>query len=143
MKEQNKSIANTKEARTNEALQTNTGSLRFKKKKLSTQEKYSRWSYSTFFPSKNAQIERGVLGLVVDQKSFNKTLRRLRFSIPNRKGILDRLCNEAIFSNFYMKLEYWQILNCSKDTYKTASNIPIRIMNGLFMAFGLKLPLEF
>jgi len=51
----------------------------------------STWSGSAFYVNKQAEIERGVPRLVINYKPLNQVLSWIRYLIPNKKDLLDRL----------------------------------------------------
>ena len=55
----------------------------------------------------NAEIERGVLRLVINYKPLNKVLEWVWYPIPNKKGLLNRLDKAVVFSKFDMKSGFW------------------------------------
>lgn len=61
------------------------------------------------YVNKNAEIERGIPRVVINDKSLNKALRQIKVHIPNRKEFLERLHSVAITSNFDMKYGYSRI----------------------------------
>ena len=63
----------------------------------------SPWSCTTFYVNKAAEKERGVPRLVINYKPLNKVLKWIRYPIPNKKDLLDRLNDALIFSKFDMK----------------------------------------
>ena len=67
----------------------------------------SPWSCTTFYVNKNAEIERGIPRLVINYKPLNDALQWIRYPIPNKKGLLDRLQNAIIFSKFDLKSRFW------------------------------------
>ena len=69
----------------------------------------STWSYPAFYVQKNAEIERGVPRLVINYKSHNKVLEWVRYPIPNKKDLVNRLYKAVVFSKFDMKSGFWQI----------------------------------
>lgn len=69
----------------------------------------SHWSCSAFYVNKNAELEREVPRLFINYKSLNKALKWIRYPIPNKKDLLNRLRNSKIFSKFDMKSGFWQI----------------------------------
>ncbi|KAL4179353.1 hypothetical protein AMTRI_Chr13g119620 [Amborella trichopoda] len=87
----------------------------------------SPWSCSAFYVNKNAEKEQGVPRLVINYKPLNKVLKWIRYSIPNKKGLLDRVAQACIFFKFDMKSGYWQIQIQEQDKYKTAFNVPFAI----------------
>ena len=77
-------------------------------KKLIKKSK-SPWSCSTFYVQKQAELERGTPRLVINYKSLNGALRWIRYPIPNKKDLIQRLVKSKVFSKFDMKLGFWQI----------------------------------
>ena len=51
----------------------------------------SPWSCAAFYVNKQAELEWGVPRLVINYKSLNKALQWIRYPIPNKKDLLDRL----------------------------------------------------
>ena len=89
-------------------------------------------------------MERGVPRLVINYKTLNKALKWIRYPIPNKKDLLDRLHEATIFSKFDMKSGFWQIQIDEKDIYKTAFTVPFGHYEWNVMSFGLKnAPSEF
>ncbi|KAL4182779.1 hypothetical protein AMTRI_Chr11g151960 [Amborella trichopoda] len=84
----------------------------------------SPWSCFAFYVNKNTEQERGVPRLVINYKPLNKVLKWIRYPIPNKKDLLDRLLHAVIFSKFDLKSGFWQIQIEEKDKYKTAFNVP-------------------
>jgi len=52
------------------------------------------WNYSAFYVQKNVEL---------------KTLKWIRYPIPNKRDLLSRLYDATIFSKFNMKSRFWQI----------------------------------
>ena len=69
----------------------------------------SPWSCTAFYVNKHAEQERGVPRLVINYKPLNKVLKWIRYPIPNKKDLLNRLHEAIIFSKFDLKSRYWQI----------------------------------
>nr|KYP46182.1 Protein FAR-RED IMPAIRED RESPONSE 1 [Cajanus cajan] len=69
----------------------------------------SPWSCAAFYVNKQAELERETPRLVINYKPLNQTLRWIRYPIPNKKYLLNRLHSAKIFSKFDMKSDYWQI----------------------------------
>ena len=84
----------------------------------------SSWSCAAFYVNKLTELERGVLRLVINYKPLNKALEWIRYPIPNKKDLLDRLHEATIFSKFNTKSGFWQIQIDEKDRYKTAFTVP-------------------
>lgn len=68
--------------------------------------------------------------IFISYKLLNKILRWIRYPNSNRKDLLDILYTAIIISNFDIKSGYWEVQITEKDSYKTASTIPLGIMNG-------------
>ena len=60
----------------------------------------SPWSCVAFYVNKQEKLERGVPRLVINYKPLNKTLQWIRYLIPTKKDLLDRLHEATIFSKF-------------------------------------------
>ena len=63
----------------------------------------SPWSCPAFYVQKNAEIERGVPWLIINYKPLNKVLEWVRYPIPNKKDLVNRLDRAVVFSKFDMK----------------------------------------
>lgn len=85
----------------------------------------SLWSCTIFYVNKHAKQERGVPRLVINYKPLNKVLKWIRYPIPKKKDLLDRLYDPLIFSKFDLKSGYWQIQILETGKYKTAFNVPM------------------
>ena len=98
----------------------------------------SPWSCAAFYVNKNSEIERGTPRLVINYKPLNKTLKWIRYPIPNKKDFFQKLHSAFIFSKFDMKSGFWQIQIHPKDHYKTAFTVPFGQYEWTVMPFGLK-----
>ncbi|RDX97412.1 hypothetical protein CR513_19821, partial [Mucuna pruriens] len=99
----------------------------------------SPWSCAAFYVNKQAKLE-----LVINYKPLNQALQWIRYPIPNKKDLLNRLNSARIFSKFDMKSGYWQIQIKETDRYKTAFTVPFGQYEWNVMPFGLKnAPSEF
>ena len=81
-------------------------------------------SCPAFYVQKNAEIERGVPRLVINYKPLNKVLEWVRYPIPNKKDLVNRLDKAVVFSKFDMKSGFWQIQIREPDRYKTVFTTP-------------------
>ena len=104
----------------------------------------SPWSYPAFYVQKNAEIERSVPRLVINYKPLNKVLEWIRYPIPNKRDLVNRLSKAVIFSKFDMKSGFWQVQIRESNRYKTAFTTPFGHYEWNVMSFGLKnAPSEF
>ena len=99
----------------------------------------SPWSCPTFYVQKNAEIKRGVPRLVINYKPLKKILEWVRYPIPNKKDLINRLDRAVVFSKFNMKSGFWQIQIRESDRYKTAFTTPFGHYEWNVMPFGLKM----
>ncbi len=98
----------------------------------------SPWSCSAFYVIKNAKLKRGTPRLVINYKPLNQALKWIRYPIPNKKDLLQKLCNANIFSKFDMKFGFWQIQIKEEERYKTTFTVPFGQYEWNVMPFGLK-----
>ena len=98
----------------------------------------SPWSCPAFYVQKNAKLERGVPRLVINYKPLNKVLEWIRYPIPNKQDLINRLSNSVIFSKFDLKSGFWHIKIHEDDRYKTEFTTPFGHYKWNVMAFGLK-----
>ena len=63
----------------------------------------SSWSCAAFYVNKNAKIQRGTPRLVINYKPLNTAFKWIRYLIPNKKDLLQKLHSAFIFSKFDMK----------------------------------------
>ncbi|KAI5339377.1 hypothetical protein L3X38_018649 [Prunus dulcis] len=104
----------------------------------------SPWSCPAFYVQKNAELERGVPRLVINYKPLNSVLEWIRYPIPNKRDLINRLGKAVVFSKFDMKSGFWQIQIDESDMYKTAFVTPFGHYEWNVMPFGLKnAPSEF
>ena len=76
-------------------------------------------SCAAFYVNNASERERGVPRLVINHKRLNKALQWIRYPIPNKRYLLNRLYDTKIFSKFDMKYGFWQIQIAETDRYKT------------------------
>jgi hypothetical protein len=104
----------------------------------------SPWSCPAFYVQKNAELERGAPRLVINYKPLNKVLEWIRYPIPNKQDLINRLSDSVVFSKFDLKSGFWQIQIHEDDKYKTAFTTPFGHYEWNVMPFGLKnAPSEF
>ena len=104
----------------------------------------SPWSCPAFYVQKNAELERGVPRLVINYKPLNAVLEWIRYPIPNKRDLINRLEKAVVYSKFDMKSGFWQIQIDESDRYKTAFVTPFGHYEWNVMPFGLKnAPSEF
>ena len=84
----------------------------------------SHWNCAAFYVNNATEKERGVPKLVINYKPLNKVLQWIRYSVPNKRDLLNRLYDAKIFSKFDMKSGFWQIQIVKQDRYKTAFTVP-------------------
>ena len=82
--------------------------------------------------------ERDVPRLVINYKPLNRVSQWIRYPIPNKRDLLNRLYDAKIFSKFDMKSGFWQIQITEEDRCKTAFTVPFRHYEWNVMPFGLK-----
>ena len=98
----------------------------------------SPWSCAAFYVNKHNEIERGTPRLVINYKPLNKALKWIRYPIPNKKDLLNRINKANFFSKFDLKSGFWQIQIDPKDKYKTAFTVPFGQYEWTVLPFGLK-----
>ena len=98
----------------------------------------SPWSCPAFYVQENAELERGVPRLVINYNSLNKVMEWIRYPIPNKQDLINRLSDSVIFSKFDLKSGFWQIQIHEDDKYKTAFTTPFGHYQWNVMPFGLK-----
>jgi hypothetical protein len=75
---------------------------------------------------------------VINYKLINRALKWIRYPIPNKKDLLQKLHFAFIFSKFDMKSGFWQIQIHPKACYKIAFTILFGQYKWNVMPFGLK-----
>ena len=104
----------------------------------------SPWSCAAFYVNKASKQERGTPRLVINYKPLNTALKWIRYPIPNKKDLLQKLHSAFVFSKFDMKSGFWQIQIEQKHHYKTAFTVPFGQYEWNVMPFSLKnAPSEF
>nr|KYP44595.1 polyprotein [Cajanus cajan] len=69
----------------------------------------SPWSCAAFYVQNASEIERGEPRMVINYKPLNKALKWIRYPLPNKSELINRIYNATIFSKFDMKSGYYQI----------------------------------
>ena len=69
----------------------------------------SPWSCPAFYVNKNVEIERGTPMLVINYKPLNKVLEWIRYPLPIKRDLINRLDQAVIFSKFDLKSGFWHI----------------------------------
>ena len=75
---------------------------------------------------------------MINYKPLDSTLCWIRYPIPNKKYLLNRLYAASIFSKFDLKSRFWQIQIDLRDRYETAFIVPFGQYKWNVMPFGLK-----
>ena len=97
-----------------------------------------------FYVNKQSELERGTPRLVINYEPLNQALQWIRYPIPNKKDLLNKLNSTKIFSKIDMLSEFWQIQIQESDRYKTAFTVPLGQYEWNVTPFGLKnTPSEF
>ena len=91
----------------------------------------SPWSCPAFYVRKNAELEQGTPRLIINYKPLNKVLEWIRYPIPNKRNLVNRLNQAVIFSKFDMKSEFWQIQLHENDRYKSRPENGTRERKGM------------
>ena len=65
---------------------------------------YSPWSCTAFYVNKASEKERGVPRLVINYKPLNDVLKWIRYPIPNKKDLLDRLFKSWNLFKIWLKI---------------------------------------
>ena len=123
----------------------NPGFLEYCKKELKDlldkkliQHSFSPWSCAAFYVQKDFELKRETPRLVINYKPLNKVLQWIRYPIPNKKDLNNRLYNATIFSNFDMNYGFWKIQISKDDKYKTTFTVLFGHYECNVMPFGLK-----
>ena len=74
--------------------------------------------------NKHLEIKRGKPRLVVNYKPLNATLQKVRYPLPDKASLLQRIAGCTIFSKFHLKFGFYQIGIEAKDRFKTAFVVP-------------------
>jgi hypothetical protein len=104
----------------------------------------SAWACRGFYVNKHSEKKRGKMRLVVNFKPLNKVLQNIRYPLPNKISLLQRIKGKTVFSKFDLKSGFYQIGIVPEDRHKTAFVVPHGHYQWKVMPFGLKnAPSEF
>ena len=84
----------------------------------------SPWACRAFVVNKHSEIKRGNPRPVVNYKPLNVVLQKIRYPLPDKASLLQRIAGYTIFSKFDLKSGFYQIGIKAKDRFKTAFVIP-------------------
>ena len=73
------------------------------------------WVCRAFIVNKHSEIKRGKPRLVVNYKPLNAILQKVRYPLPDKASLLQRIVGCTIFSNFDLKFGFYQIGIEAKD----------------------------
>ena len=104
----------------------------------------SPWACRAFVVNKHSEIKRGKPKLVVNFKPLNKVLEPVRYPLPDKSSLLQRIAGCTIFSKFDLKSGFYQIGIEAKDRFKTAFVVPHGQYQWKVLPFGINnAPSEF
>ena len=83
-------------------------------------------------------VQTCALPIFINYKPLNKVLEWVRYPIPNKKDLVNRLSRAVVFSKFDMKSGFWQIQIRESDKYKTTFTTPFRHYEWNVTPLGLK-----
>jgi len=84
----------------------------------------SAWAYRAFVVNKHNEQKRGKPRLVVNYKPLNKVLQPIRYPLPDKNCLLQRIAGNAIFNKFDLKSGFYEIGIIAKDRFKIAFVVP-------------------
>ena len=84
----------------------------------------SPWACRAFVVNKHSEIKRGKPRLVVNYKPLNAALQKVRYPLPDKASLLQRITGCVIFSKFDLKSGFYQIGIIAEDRYKMAFVVP-------------------
>ena len=119
-------------------IQVNAELLEYCKKEIQTllekkliRPSKSPWSCAAFYVNNAPEKERGVPRLVINYKPLNKALQWIRYPIPNKRDLLNRLYDAKVFFKFDIKSGFWQIQVAKQIVTKLLLQSLLVIMNGI------------
>ena len=84
----------------------------------------SPWACHAFVVNKHSEIKRGKPILVVNYKPLNAILQKVRYPLPDKASLLQRIAGCTIFNKFDLNSIFYQIGIEAKDHYKTTFVVP-------------------
>ena len=94
--------------------------------------------------NKHSEIKIGKPRLVVNYKPLNVILQKVRYPLPNKASLLQRIAGCTIFSKFDLKSCFYQIGIEAKDHYKMTFVVPHGQYQWKVFPFGINnAPLDF
>ena len=97
----------------------------------------SPWACRAFVVNKHGEQKRGKPRLVVNYKPLNAVLQKVRYPLPNKASLLQRINGCTIFSKFDMKSGSYQIGIIPKDRYNTTFVVPRGQYQWRVLPFGI------
>ena len=104
----------------------------------------SPWACQAFVVNKHSEIKRGKSRLVVNYKPLNAVLQKVRYPLPEKSSLMQRIASCTIFSKFDLKSGFYRIGIDVKDHFKTAFVLPHGQYQWKVLPFGINnAPSEF
>ena len=104
----------------------------------------SPWACRAFVVNKHSEQKRGKPRLVVNFKPLNAVLQKIRYPLPNKSSLLQRINGCVIFSKFDLKSGFYQIGIKAEDRFKTTFLVPRGQYQWKVLPFGINnAPSEF
>lgn len=98
----------------------------------------SSYSCACFVVRNHASIKRGKARMVINYIPLNAVTVDVKWPLPNKEELIQRVASRRILSKFDCKSGYHQIKIVEKDIHKTAFSTPNGLYEWLVMPFGLK-----
>ena len=104
----------------------------------------SPWACRAFVVNKHSEVKRGKPRLVVNYKPLNVVLQKVRYPLPDKSSLLQRITGCTIFSKFDLKSSFYHIGIKAEDRYKTTFVVPHGQYQWKVLPFGINnAPSEF
>ena len=84
----------------------------------------SSWACRAFVVNKHSEMKRGKPRLVVNYNPLNAILQKVRYPLPDKASLLQRIAGCTIFNKFDLNSGFYQIGIEAKDRYKMAFVVP-------------------